>query len=131
MKITNRDLITIYQCVNKILASADAKKEVPGSGKIVYGLTKMSNKMKPMIQQLAQEEQDYRKTMEDAKKEAESKGEPITDILRSFIQDQEEMLETLQELELFKIDIESTHIIQKYLDNEEHTKVLYNLLTTE
>ena len=87
--------------------------------------------MKPMIQQLAQEEQDYRKTMEDAKKEAESKGEPITDILRSFIQDQEEMLETLQELELFKIDIESTHIIQKYLDNEEHTKVLYNLLTTE
>lgn len=133
MEINSIDIINVNDCINKIIASKEAKqaltKLLGNSGKIVYALTRASDKLKPFVTLVVNEEKELVTAMQKAAKQAEDNSESNDHILKQFNEDRKELYDKIHIVELYQLNKEWSDIIVDYIEGDNTTKALYNYLT--
>lgn len=127
MKIKNINIVGIYRCVQEIIDSKDAKKELQDSGKVVYASVKNLNMLKPIVDALAKSENDLRMAANEA---GSSKETPNAEIQKQFVIDIDKLYETEQDVELHKISLAHCEILQKHLTGAS-THALFSYIILE
>jgi CO dehydrogenase/acetyl-CoA synthase beta subunit len=125
MKISNREIVQVYKCLQEIMDCKEAKAELTDP-KIVYATVKSFNKIKPIFKDLFQKELDFIEA-KNAAVTKENKVEIQKELdkdLNNLFDDQE------QEIEVHKYSLENCEILQKYLTGPS-TVALFTYLVME
>lgn len=123
MKLKNLEIYKIYNCYAEIIGSIEAKKEIPGAGKIIYEITNKFNELTPIIEDVSKQEQLLRKNAGQLVNEPDGK-----EVQGQLKIDLNKLHDTENDIEPYKLNQPNCEILAKYLTGTS-TLILFNHLS--